>query len=100
MIQNVSFENRYCPDCGNDTSTICPMCHGLGYIQSLPSFTGFIITSCPHANERGEYCSMCGSKIQQDLMINTCGTCMGKGWVISQSHYCLKKVTIPSRPNV
>jgi len=91
MIQNLD-EGRFCKDCGTDTSVICPICHGIGYIQSLPSFTGFIITSCTHANEQGEYCSKCGTKIQQDPMTTTCGVCMGTGWVTSQYHYCFKRL--------
>jgi len=96
MLQNINTEERFCKDCGNDISVICPMCHGLGYVQSLPSFTGFSTTSCNHANEYGDYCSKCGAKIYEEPMIKTCGTCMGKGWTLSQQHYCLKRVLFRS----
>lgn len=97
MLSSRLEEGRYCLECGSDLSVICPTCHGLGYIQPLPSFSAFIITDCMHTNERGEYCSKCGTKLYQDLMMMTCGTCMGKGWVLSQTHYCLKKAFVPSR---
>ena len=97
MTQNID-EGRFCKDCGADMSVICPTCHGLGYIQPLPSLSAFIITTCNHANERGEYCSKCGTKIQQDPMITTCGTCMGKGWGTSQTHYCFKRFDTIYKP--
>jgi len=98
MLQNQPDEGRFCPDCGTDLSVICPICHGLGYVQPLPSISGFMITSCLHENEYGEHCSKCGAKLNQDPLTRTCGTCMGKGWVLSQNHYCFKKVYISPRP--
>ncbi|HGJ64201.1 TPA: hypothetical protein ENS27_02300 [bacterium] len=98
MLQNQLEEGRFCRDCGADLTVICPICHGLGYIQPLPSMSSFSITNCLHANEIGEYCSKCGAKLYQDNMMTTCGTCMGKGWILSQNHYCYKKAFIlPNR---
>jgi RecJ-like exonuclease len=97
MLQDFNNKGRFCPDCGVDVSAICPVCHGLGYIQPLPSFPTFTVAICNHADERGEYCSQCGAKLQTQPMSVTCTRCSGKGWVPAAYHYCLKKLNPPPR---
>ncbi|MBD3184223.1 hypothetical protein GF312_18200 [Candidatus Poribacteria bacterium] len=98
MLQNNSNnKGRFCPDCGMNITQICPLCHGLGYTQPLPLMPAFTVTICDHPNERGEYCSICGTRLKQQPLRETCTTCLGKGWVPAPSHICIKKISLPPR---
>lgn len=97
MLQDYTKAGRFCPDCGIDISVICPTCHGLGYIQPLPSLPAFTVAICDHADERGQYCSKCGAKLQQEPMTVMCTTCLGKGWMPAPQHFCLRKFVPPPR---
>ncbi|MFC1715714.1 hypothetical protein ACFL6S_18750 [Candidatus Poribacteria bacterium] len=97
MLQDFTTKGRFCRQCGVDTSVICPLCHGMGYIQPLSSMPSFAVAICNHPNERGEYCSRCGAKMNPEPATITCTRCTGRGWVEAPHHYCLKRLGPPPR---